>query len=72
MLKLVIQNSHPTSGKLHKIPQVTYNLELICGSVAVIGDLTRPISMKINKNKKTPQKKKRNELFTFFLFYYQN
>lgn len=24
------------------MPQVTYNLEPICGSVAVIGDLTNP------------------------------
>lgn len=31
-----------TSGKLHKMPQVTYNLEPICGNVAVTGDLTRP------------------------------
>lgn len=34
--------NEPTSGKLHKMPQVTYNLEPICGSVAVIGDLTNP------------------------------
>lgn len=36
-----------TSGKLHKIPQVKYNLDPICGRVDDTGDLTRPA--KINK-----------------------
>lgn len=40
------KNCLPTSGKLHKIPHVTYSLEPICGSVAVIGDLTKPFSIK--------------------------
>ena len=35
-----------TSGKLHKIPQATYNLEPICGSVAETGDLTKPFEGK--------------------------
>lgn len=35
-------NAILTSGKLYKIPHVTYNLEPICGNVAVIGDLTKP------------------------------
>lgn len=35
-----------TSGKLHKMPQVRYNLEPICGKVAVTGDRTSPLSLK--------------------------
>ncbi|MQL73850.1 hypothetical protein Taro_006212 [Colocasia esculenta] len=36
------QGNFHTSGKLHKIPQVTYSLDPICGNVADTGDLTRP------------------------------
>jgi hypothetical protein len=32
-----------TSGKLHKIPHVRNNLDPICGRVAEIGDLTKPL-----------------------------
>lgn len=38
-----------TSGKLHKIPQVTYKREPICGSVAETGDLTKPLRGKKKK-----------------------
>lgn len=37
-----------TSGKLYRIPHTTYNLELIWGSVADIGDLTKPVYPKNN------------------------
>jgi len=39
-----------TSGKLHKMPQVRNSLELICGNVAVIGDLTSPSQGKTTQN----------------------
>lgn len=52
------KNCLPTSGKLHKIPHVTYSLEPICGSVAVIGDLTKPFSIKF----KIRDKKKHSTL----------
>ena len=42
-----------TSGKLHKMPQTRKSLELICGNVAVTGDLTNPTPLK-KKRKRIP------------------
>ena len=42
-----------TSGKLHKMPQTRNSLELICGNVAVTGDLTNPTPLK-KKRKRIP------------------
>ena len=43
-----------TSGKLHKMPQTRNSLELICGNVAVTGDLTSPLPLKKEKTKRIP------------------
>lgn len=46
------------------MPQVTNNLELICGSVAVTGDLTNPLKVEKGKIKTKFQSAL---ILTFFL-----
>lgn len=40
------------------MPHVTYNLEPICGSVAVIGDLTKPFFQYTNESKQNSKNTK--------------